>query len=531
MDQTELLTYADGELHPSEAAAVEKHLAGCVECRLRMAQVRSDLDDVITRHRERKIAALRSGPAWADLRGEFDRLDGKKAARRFLHFPAARTWIGVAAAGLIAALIWNISTERTVSAAELLGKASSRPDDLQPNRRIVIKTGRQQFVRPARLGGVTLPRATAANDTSELRSLFERANFSWEDPLSARSFARWRDQLPEKQDQVSVLQIGADRLYRIRTSSAHNVLSEATLMMRVGDLRAVHETLQFGERELIEIAETSPAEPAAPATPRAPGTRIATEPPVSVETPAGPAEELRVLAALNEIGADLGEPIDVKRDEVNQRITITGIDVDTRRQQQIRAAVRDIPGVEIAFTQGQPVEAATTREPADSVTAGRRSALHDQLEARLGAGERVDAFIDRIVGESESALARAHALRNLAVRFPPEVEQTLSPNDQQILHSLRGRHLQALGAVSQSIERQITDLLGSGRTANARACGSWQECTGPLLSASQKFDEVLNAALAGAGGGKPLAAGDLISALTIWRVQIGVLAEAAGATR
>ena len=529
MDQTELLTYVDGELRPSEAAAAEKHLAGCVECRVRIAQMRSDLDDVITRHRERKIAALRGGPEWADLSVEFDRLDGRKHAHRLRPFPSARAWMGVAAAGLVAALVWNLSTERTVSAAELLKKASSKPEDAQTDRRIVIKTRRQQFSRPARVGNVREPQAAATNDASELRTLFQQANFSWDDPLSARSFARWRDQLRDKQDQVTVMQSGADRLYRIRTTTAQSVLSEATLMMRVDDLRAVQETLRFGDRELVDIAETTPAEPGAPTVPRPAGARIATQLPAEAETPVGPAEELRVLAALNEIGADLGEPIEVKRDD--RRITVSGTAVGARRQQQIRDAVRDIPGVTIAFTEGQPIEATTTRQPADTVTAGRRSALHDQLEARLGAGEQVDAFVDRIVAESESALARAHALRNLAARFPPDVDRALSPDDHRMLDDLRGRHLQALQKISESVERQIQDVFGVGSKGSPRSCSGWQDCASAVLAASQRFDELLNAALAGAGGGKSPTAGDLTAALAVWKQQIAALAEAAGTSR
>jgi hypothetical protein len=530
MDQTELIIYADGELRPSEAAAAEKHLSDCVECRAQMAQMRSDLDDFITRHRERKIAALRSGPRWADLSGEFDRLDGRKPSAPLLRFPAARGWIGLAAAALIAALIWNLSTERTVSAAELLQKASTTPEDARPNRRIIIKSGRQQFIRPARLGQEQ-SRAVAKDDVSQLRALFEQANFSWDDPLSARSFARWRDQLREKQDHVSIVQSGPDRLYRVRTATSQSVLSEATLMMRVNDLRAVRETLRFGDREAVEIAETTPAEPSAPTAPQPAGVRIAAEPPAAVETPVGPAEELRVLAALNNIGADLGDPIEVKRDEENRRIAITGTAVDARRQQQIRDAVRDIPGVTIAFTQGQPIRETTTREPTATVSAGRRSALHDQLEARLGAGEQVDEFVDRILAESESALARAHALRNLATRFPPDVEQTLMPADHRILAGLRGRHMQALEAAAESIERQIADVFGSSAKAGARACSGWHDCTSIVLAASQKLDELLNAALAGAGGGKSPAAGDLTSALAGWRQQVAALAAAADGTR
>ena len=507
MDQTELLTYADGELHPSEAAAAEKHLAGCVECRLRLEQLRSDLDDLITRHRERKIAAVGAGAAWADLNREFDRLDGKRESRA--RVTPLRAWIGIAAAAFVAAVVWNLATQRTVSAAELLTKASAREPSAEPNRRIVITTRGRSFLRMAQLG--------TADGASELKSLFEQANFSWENPLSARSFARWREQLPQKQDQVSLVETGSGRLYRIRTATSHGVLTEATLMMRVVDLRAVRETLRFRERELVEIAEVAPAEPAAPET------RIATEQPAAAETPVGPAEELRVLAALNQIGADLGDPVEVKRDDANNRLTISGVGVDAARQQQIKNALRDIPGVVLEFTDPQPVDVVTS--PEAPVTAARRSPLHAELETRLGAGDRVDAFVDRLLAASETGLARAHALRNLAARFPPPVEQTLPAGDRRILDDLRARHLSALVAVSESIERDVAQVFGSSRSGAARACTAWQECAAAVVSASQRFDETLNATLAGTGREESGDAAKLVAALAAWRQQITTMTQ------
>ena len=520
MDEIKLLTYADGELNPTDAAAVHEHLAGCTECRTRLAQLRSDLDDLITRHRERKIAAGHAARSWADLTPEFDRLDGRRIRTRFLPPIPARAWISMAAAALFAAVIWNFSTGRTVSAAQLLEKASGRYAASEPSRRIAIKTRRHTFVRPARLTASSPQRPATLDPSSELRILFEQANFSWDDPLSARSFPRWRDQLPAKQDHVSVIEPAngsGERLYRIRTTTSHGVLPDAALTMRAVDLRPLSETLQFRNNEVVEISETAPAEPVTPGKPQMPESRIASEPGEIRGTPVGPAEELRVLAALNEIGADLGDPVEVIRDDSLGRLTITGVGVAPARQQQIRDAIRDIPGVTVDFTQPRPLEPGAPREAPAPVTAPRRSALHDQLEARLGAGDRVEQFIDMLIADSESALARAHALRKLAARFPPGVERTLSSPERQVLGDLRSRHVQALSSLSRSIENRLTDLIGSPTAAPVRACTDWQECANSVLQASQSFDQILNAALAGTE------VVTLKGALGRWRRQIAAL--------
>ena len=80
MDDTKLLTFIDRELDAVEAIRVDEHLASCEMCRSRLVESRSDLDDLITRHRERKIATAPPPRPWADMSTEFDRLDGCEIA-------------------------------------------------------------------------------------------------------------------------------------------------------------------------------------------------------------------------------------------------------------------------------------------------------------------------------------------------------------------------------------------------------------------------------------------------------------------
>jgi hypothetical protein len=537
MDQIELLSYADGELNSPETAAIDTHLAGCAECRLRLAELRSDIGELIARHRERKSAAACPASSWADLTPEFDRLDRRKRPAFVIPSLPVPAWIGVAAAALFAVVVWNLSTHGTVNAAELLQKASSRHAASEPNRRIVIKTRRQNFVRAARLTASAEPKTAARDTAMELRQRFEQANFSWDDPLNPASFARWRVQLPDKQDHVSVIEPGggiSERVYLIRTTTSHGVLPEATLAMRVTDLHAVRETLRFQDDEWVEIAETASADLGNPNVLPVPGPRIAAEPASSSDPvidsghSVGPAEELRVLAALNRIGADLGEPIEVRRDDGQRRVAISGLGIDAGRQQQIRDAVRGLPGVTLEFSQPQPVET-PAREPVAPVTAAQRSALHSQIEARIGAGERVEQFIDRLVKDSESALARAHALKNLATRFPPDVEQVLAPEDKRILEDLRMRHISALLSLTETIERQITEAFDSTPEAPVSSCTVWQHCTASVLASSQKFDQVLNSVLAEAGARQAADPAVLKAVLAGWRRQVAGLARAAAA--
>jgi len=48
---------------------------------------------------------------------------------------------------------------------------------------------------------------------NSLQALFQSAHYNWTDPLSAKSFQAWRDQLADKRDEV----VEERDTYRIRT--------------------------------------------------------------------------------------------------------------------------------------------------------------------------------------------------------------------------------------------------------------------------------------------------------------------------
>ncbi|MDQ2945635.1 MAG: hypothetical protein M3Y27_06790, partial [Acidobacteriota bacterium] len=71
---------------------------------------------------------------------------------------------------------------------------------------------------------------------------------------------------------------------------------------------------------------------------------------------------------------------------------------------------------------------------------GTLSALQLPLQNQLGDPASVEAFINKVLDASEGALARAHALRALARRFPPGVEAQLSSADRAGLAGVRRDH-------------------------------------------------------------------------------------------
>jgi hypothetical protein len=120
---------------------------------------------------------------------------------------------------------------------------------------------------------------------------------------------------------------------------------------------------------------------------------------------------------------------------------------------------------------------------------------------------------------SEAALARAHALRALASRFPPAVEAALRAEDKATLHSIRVDHTKHLLASVRQLTEALKPVAQSGQNAqDAGPYADWQTGTEAVLGAAQTVDRSLTNALAGSGAmedpdaalkGLAAAAGDL----------------------
>src|SRR5215831_16790493 len=115
-----------------------------------------------------------------------------------------------------------------------------------------------------------------------------------------------------------------------------------------------------------------PIHPPSPPPPPPPPPR----PPSPISHPPSPAEELRVIAALHAIGADLGEPVQVsRRDGV---LVVEAVGLTSTREQQVRDAVSQIPGVifRVDGSEPTPMGAPGGRIAA---AAGVRSRLEETL--------------------------------------------------------------------------------------------------------------------------------------------------------
>ncbi|MDX1983049.1 MAG: hypothetical protein SFV51_22450 [Bryobacteraceae bacterium] len=490
----QLLRYADGELAASEAGVVRKHLEACWQCRAELEGVQKVISGCVA-YRKTVLEELPAPPRpWADLYSRMAEVDaagrqsfGSRIAAA-LRMPAMRRWAPVAAA-LTVVLLLNQQLRITPSAqaAELLRQAVAA-SEARPAaaKRIRIRTRSKTLVRTVNSGARPTP----------IEARFAAAHYDWQDPLSARAFQQWRDQLPARQDEVAE----SGGAFRIHTTAATGDLAEATLALRGSDLHPLEGTFRFRDNEIVEITEL-PAEPA-------PAGEIAVAAPSSVrETPAPvpappPAasgattsDELRVLAALQAIGADLGEAVEVSRS--NSRIEVRGLGIDPTRQQQIAAALSGM-AAGLQFTDAVPAVAVAERTQA--VASASASELQDRFAEKLGGRAQLDQLASAALNQSEAAMARLYAMRRLAARFPESA--ALSAADRATVLRLLGEHARELASHAAALERQLAPSLASlGAIAappDVNPPSSWQDATEQLFVTARRAERLLAALFGGA---------------------------------
>jgi len=236
--------------------------------------------------------------------------------------------------------------------------------------------------------------------------------------------------------------------------------------------------------------------------PRQPGMPPdSSEPPAEPLNPAGVAEELQVVAALHQVGADLGDPVEIKRD--NGQILVSGTGIPPQHQKQIHEALDSMPGVVVRFSEpggvpsgpGTPSVEPETPTLRDS-TGSAPPPFQARLEERLGGRPQFERFSSQLLDESDAIMSRAYALRRLAQQFPPDVERQLSAEDRRVLRDLGREHVAALarqsGEMDAALSRILPALSGTAASGEVRLdSAAWQPASEELVSAARRVETVL----------------------------------------
>jgi len=505
----QLLHFADGEMTARASDDIRGHLRACWQCRHELEEIEQTISECVRYRNIVLDTCLPSPPQpWFDIYPRLARIDELQIRQRWMTrileplaavWSRPRRWVpAIAMIVMIAVVVQQFRQAPAVQAAELLRKAVAAVDSRpRTARRIRVRTRTQHLTRVIDGSGTSVSKSSDAGSLAGLESLFQAAHYSWEDPLSAKSFAAWRDQLPDKRDEVN---LNPDH-YLLRTSTDSGELAEATLKLSTVDLHAVEGVLQFRNSERVEISELpDSAEPSLDASSRvaAAATTLPARPSKSIprlEAQPGlatPGEELAVLEALHRLGADLGDPIEVTRSGGEILVTGTGIGLD--RQQEIREKLRTMPRVTVSLS-SEPAESLAPDEGSSSrisVGAGM-GPLQAEMERRLGGRAPFEQLADQTFDMADRFMSRAHALRRLAQRFPSDIEAQLTPGERKLLERLRQEHAGALVENVAGVEGRLRTALGVTLedTEAVGVSGHWQDETEPLFAAARHAEIML----------------------------------------
>lgn len=502
-----LLRYLDGEAPGRKLRQVKSHLEACWECRTAAEELQETIAGCV-RYRKNVLAAhLPPPPApWADLSREFDRIDAEVSAQSFsariarwlMPAPATRWALSAAAIlALAAGLYYQFHETPSVQAATLLKRAvvaaQAHP---AAARRIQVRTRTAKFI----LNHGPASPAVAA--------MFHAAHYNFDDPLSAKSYLDWRDTLTAKQDEVRTVPDPVEpgkACYEIRTLAAAGELATASLMLRTTDLLPVEGRFEFQNQEWVELTdftEASATEGGTPATTRLEAPVRRAEPSRPAAVPSGSSasisEELRVLAALHDIGADLGDPVEVKL--ADGHVLVRGVGISAARQREIRAKVDSIPGVTVQFGDAEPGQALPPANPKDvaPVEAPKSTKLEARLEKQLGGRVEFERFSGQMLDWTDTAMVRASALHVLAQRFPAADESRMGVTDRAVVDDLARDHIANFVSRIDALHRTLAPVLVSlggvtpaqGRPASSHA--AWQPAAEDAFRAGRRFEVLLS---------------------------------------
>ncbi len=477
----DLILFMDRELEANAAANAGQHLLNCSECAKRLRSLKNG-SDAYGKYCEQVLEPALHVPTagWARLSRQFN----KEKRHRW-----GVGWAVACTCGLALAFAY-LELPKQPNAQEVLTRAAAAPEE--PTGSLLLTTGDERLFRPA-----VLESGNSEARFQHLRALFVQANYSWEKPLSARSFADWRRRLPQKEDSVtSVREPGNRKFYRVQTRTTAGILRAATLTLQASTYHPTKADFAFQGEESVELSEqTEPPKNGLqevrripPATPRA------------VETPATPEDELRVFAALDAMGAEAEEPIDVKLDAEHNTVLVTGMGIPAARRKEIETAMAGLPHAIVRFSAGQRLS-----NDADSVSPPNGDAVDESLtfrqnlQDRYGGVRQLQAATDKALDASNGLFARTHLLLLLAREFPPGVESGLNAGSAARLLGLRQRHVGAMEYALRQLKEELSPLLTEAVASGEAIARSayWQSGAEDLFAAARNLDRLVSRLLAG----------------------------------
>src|SRR6266542_1355310 len=527
------------------------------------------------------------------------------AAPRPWFKPLARGLAAALALILVVALVIYFKREPTVSASELLRNVTEAQDarlrtTAEPvvHQRLRIRRidqasvseasatleiwndtknarvreftvdGNQAVSFSGNVGRVTSSHSSRNQVIDDLAQVLSTNHMDPQRPLSAVSYQSWHNTLQHPRDEVtrSKLPGGVDAV-TLHTVPAAQVkvgqIADAVFIVRAKDWQPSTLRLSVRAEDLSEVLNLAQVDPkifanetvALAPTPKASpqmspsSSPLAKLSPINVPLvtipPATADLEVEALQLLNQVGADLGEQVSVKR-TLEGTLQVSGIVETEQRKTEILnalAPIRNNPAVRVEIQTVAEAVAKQTNTPNPSPStravqiAGNAMAAEPELRAyfaREGGNtdEAVRRFAARMVGLSNQGMDHLWAMKRLLNQFSPEEQRGLTPEARAKWFKLIRTHARSYQQTTQSLRRELQPVFFPGQsTAGASAEGAGIADTNELARTVEELfelgssnDRVIRSAFTSSSGG---AMTTVIKAPQFWQALKNAEATAA----
>lgn len=530
LTQEQLLRHLDGEMSKPAMRRAAKHLQACWSCQVEYRRLQDDIAAILDAQTNVFGPSLPPPPnPWPRLEPRLNRTTRYQAApfwtklSVFSRVPVRMQFVyGCAAlAALIAGFLLFVPVSR-VSAQEVLarvkaadaGRFAITENQVVRQRVRIKKTARAApSTQTARLESWKSPKSTYWNSAgdavnSDLLRRYQANGLSSALPLSPPALEEWvklaGSALSASQEgeyvEVRVSSSGSERSGGLEGVSAQVRkvdwhLAGMTLVFAAATFQITEEDSAIVARSEVPSDVLARLEPEEPETPRT-ASRPTPVPPSSTSVNLDDVE-MAVRYELHSIGADLGENIEVTPLSPD-RILVKAWGVSPQRREELASRLANTPDVLLQLERPESDKLA-----GKAVTLPQTGSSPPPSDPRLaqffGGPETQENYTRSVLQAGSSVLAHLYALRDLGARWPPEKEESLSPDAKTQLSTMVRDHAREIRAGAFVWEAQADLLLkGSGNRATggiARSASDWQAASTSGLDAARRVDQVLRSLL------------------------------------
>ncbi len=527
----QLLRHLDGELSPLAAWKAAAHLKTCWACQVQLDHLKEQIAAMVDAQTLVLAPSLPPPPGpWARLEPRLERAStqavpawkgiapfGGRSIRANLAY--ASVAIALAVVGLS---LWFSAPP--VFANEVLarvktndgGRLAARDRHVVRQRVRVVKTSHSSAAKTVRVASWQSPKAlyweSGGPIGEELKARYESCGLKSALPLSPAAMEAWvqtagaepsatrdRDSILVEVASEGQSRAGGLERVRLHVKEAGWHLDEMTLTF-------ADATFEITEEESTVIArEQVPSDVMAHLERAEPTSTLAAAVPEVISSPvANPVNlddlEMQVRRDLHQIGADLGEAIEIVAQPPGRlRVEARWVSPETR--QQLTALLGSKPGVQLEFD--APGAGGSQRPGTRRIVpqASASQAPQDpRLEAFFGSAEAQEQYTRNVLETSNSVLSHLYALQELSNRWPADQEPRLSASARAELNAMVRDHASAIEAATSSLHKELAPLLqhfGLPMTSPplAQAQASWRDGIKSGLDAAQRVNRTLRSML------------------------------------